>query len=111
MASAVLPIPPIPCRACTTTAERVSSCTAMCSAVSSSSRPVNTGLRAGTFHTRLTGSSSDRACGSSRHAADRALEMSCSSTGAASVVEPGATETAAATVRVEVGGCQSRAGS
>jgi hypothetical protein len=58
--------PPIPYRACTTTVERPSA-NAACSAVSSPSRPVNTGLRAGTFH---TGASSDRACDRSRNPAN-----------------------------------------
>jgi hypothetical protein len=59
----------------------------VCSAVSSSSRPVNTGLRAGTFHTRPTGSSSDRACSRSCNAADSAIEMTCSWTGAGPVIK------------------------
>ena len=71
MANAVFPIPPIPCRACTTTLECLPSRAAR-NAVSSSTRPVNTRLRACTSHTRPASASPDPARGKSRNPAHSA---------------------------------------
>ncbi len=62
MASAVFPIPPMPCTACTTVDRPARR--ALRRLTRSWSRPVKARFRAGTFHTRPTGISSERARGS-----------------------------------------------